>query len=152
MTSYSAGHPQLINEGVVPALVRLARVENAEIKQDVAAALCRLSCSVDLAYAMVDEGLVEALFWLTLEDLLSLTTSVFLRCSVVCRNVVMSDDALKRISPESARLSKVFARLSSLDDSDLLSNVAMVFLKITSCKECMLAFHKGRRRACLTTV
>lgn len=129
--------------GVLPALVRLAKVENAEIKQDVAATLCRLSTSTELAFDIVDEGIAEALFWLTLEDLLSVTKSVFLRCSVVCRNVVTCDDALKRISNESSRISKVLARLSCSGEPDLLSNVAMVCLRITGTQESMLAFHRG---------
>lgn len=143
MSSFTQGHPQLMKAGVLPALVRLAKVENAEIKQDVATALCRLSASVELAFDMVDGGIAEALFWLTLEDLLSVTKSVFLRCSVVCRNVVTSDDALKRISSDSSRISKVLARLSCSSDPYLLSNVAMVFLRITGTQDSMLAFHKG---------
>ncbi|CAB1104642.1 unnamed protein product [Ectocarpus sp. CCAP 1310/34] len=142
MSSYAQGHPQMMKEDVLPALVRLAKVENAEIKQDVATALCRLSASVELAFDMVDEGLPEALYWLTLEDLLGLNKSVFLRCSVVCCNVVVSDDALRRVSGESARFSKVLQRLSDTRDSELLLNVAMVCLRITGLRESMLAFHK----------
>lgn len=143
MSSFTPGHPQMMKEEMLPALVRLAKVENAEIKQDVATALCRLSSSVELAFDMVDEGLPEALYWLTLEDLLGLNKSVSLRCSVICRNVVISDDALRRVSSDSARFSKVLERLSSLSDPDLLSNVAMVCLRITGMRESMLAFHKG---------
>ncbi|CAM9140790.1 unnamed protein product [Ectocarpus sp. 6 AP-2014] len=142
MSSYAQGHPQMMKEDVLPALVRLAKVENAEIKQDVATALCRLSASVELAFDMVDEGLPEALYWLTLEDLLGLNKSVLLRCSVVCCNVVLSDDALRRVSGESARFSKVLQRLSDTSDSELLLNVAMVCLRITGLRESMLAFHK----------
>lgn len=143
MSSYAQGHPQMMKEDVLPALVRLAKVENAEIKQDVATALCRLSASVELAFDMVDEGLPEALYWLTLEDLLGLNKSVLLRCSVVCCNVVLSDDALRRVCGESARFSKVLQRLSDTSDSELLLNVAMVCLRITGLRESMLAFHKG---------
>lgn len=132
-----------MKEEMLPALVRLAKVENAEIKQDVAATLCRLSATVELAFDMIDEGLPEALYWLTLEDLLGLNKSVFLRCSVVCRNVVVSDDALRRLSSESARFSKVLERLSGTSDPELLVNVAMVCLRITGLRESMLAFHRG---------
>lgn len=133
----------MMKENVLPALVRLAKVENAEIKQDVATALCRLSTSVEFAFDMVDEGLPEALYWLTLEDLLGLNKSVYLRCSVVCRNVVISDDAVRRVSSESTRFSKVLERLSATDDPDLLQHVAMVCLRITGMRESMLAFHRG---------
>lgn len=143
MASFAWGHSQLMADGVLPALVRLARVENAEVKQDVATALCRLSASVELAFDMVDAGLIEALFWLTLEDLLGLTKSVLLRCSVVLRNVVLSNDALRRISSESARAFKVLERLSCSGDPGLLFNVATICLKITGMQESMLAFHKG---------
>lgn len=143
MSSFVPGHPQMMKEDVLPALVRLAKVENAEIKQDVAAALCRLSASVELAFDMVDEGLPEALYWLTLEDLLALNKSVLLRCSVVCRNAVLCDDALRRISSESSRFSKVLERLSCVGDPDLLLNVAMVCLRITGMRDSMLAFHRG---------
>lgn len=143
MSCFSPGHPQMMKEDMLPALVRLAKVENAEIKQDVATALCRLSASVELAFDMVDEGLPEALYWLTLEDLLSLNKSVLLRCSVVCRNVVVSDDALRRLASESARFSKVLQRLSVSSGPDLLLNVAMVYLRITGLREPMLAFHRG---------
>lgn len=132
-----------MTDGILSVLVRLAKVENAEIKQDVATALCRLSASVELALDIVDEGLAEALFWLTLEDLLGLTKSVLLRCSVVCRNVALCDNALKRISSESARMFKVLERLSSSGDPDLLPNVAIVCLRITGTQESMLAFHRG---------
>eukprot|EP00903_Cladosiphon_okamuranus_P011079 g10458.t1 len=142
MASFSPGHPQMMKEDMLPALVRLAKVENAEIKQDVAAALCRLSESVELAFDMIDEGLPDALYWLTLEDLLGLKKSVFLRCSVVCRNVVVSDDALRRLSSESSRFSKVLVRLSGTSDPELLLNVAMVCLRITGLRESMLAFHR----------
>lgn len=130
----------------MPALVRLSKAENAEIKQDVAVALCRLSSSVELAYDIADEGLADALLWLTLEDLLGLTKSVFLRCSIICRNVVTCDDALRRISTESSRMAKVFRRLSSSGDADILANVAMVCLRITGSEESMRAFHKGKRK------
>lgn len=146
MSFFSPGHPQMMKEDILPALVRLAKVENAEIKQDVAAALCRLSASVELAFDMIDEGLPEALYWLTLEDLLSLNKSVFVRCSVVCRNVVVSDDALRRLSSESSRFSKVLERLSGKSDPELLLNVAMVCLRITGLRESMLAFHRGGYR------
>lgn len=136
----------MMKEDLLPALVRLAKVENAEIKQDVATALCRLSVSVDLAFDIVDEGLPEALYWLTLEDLLGLHKSVFLRCSVVCRNVAISDDALMRVSSESTRFSKVLQRLSDSCDPELLLNVAMVYLRITGLRESMLAFHRGKSR------
>lgn len=139
----------MMKEDMLPALVRLAKVENAEIKQDVAAALCRLSASVELAFDMIDEGLPEALYWLTLEDLLGLNKSVFLRCSVVCRNVVVSDDALRRLSSESARFSKVLERLSGTSDPELLLNVAMVCLRITGLRESMLAFHRGGCQPCV---
>lgn len=143
MAAFTQGHSQFVTEGAVPALVRLAKVENAEIKQDVATALCRLSASLELALDMVDEGLAEALFWLTLEELLGLTKSVLLRCSVICRNVVLSDDALRRVSSESARVFKVLERLSSSGDADLLPNVAIVCLRITGMQDSMLAFYKG---------
>lgn len=143
MSSFTPGHLQMMKENLIPVLVRLAKVENAEIKQDVATALCRLSASVELAFDMVDEGLPEALYWLTLEDLLGLNKSVYLRCGVVCRNVVISDDALRRVSSESARFSKVLERLSASGDPDLLQHVAMVCLRITGVRESMLAFHKG---------
>lgn len=143
MTLFTQGHSQMMTDGVLPALVRLAKVENAEIKQDVATALCRLSASLELAFDIVDEGLAEALFWLTLEDLLGLTKSVFLRCSVVCRNVALCDNALKRISSESARIFKVMERLISSGDPELLPNIAIVCLRITGTPESMLAFHRG---------
>ena len=143
MSCFTPGHPQMMKEDLLPALVRLAKVENAEIKQDVATALCRLSASVELAFDMIDEGLPEALYWLTLEDLLGLNKSVFLRCSMVCRNVVLSDDALRRLSTESARFSKVLERLSGSSDAELLLNVAMVCLRVTGLRESMLAFHRG---------
>lgn len=143
MSCFSPGHPQMMKEHLLPALVRLSKVENAEIKQDVAGALCRLSTSVELAFDVVHEGLTDALYWLTLEDLLGLTKSVFLRCSVICRNMVLSDDALKRVSSESARFTKVLQRLSASNDCELLSNVAMVYLAITSLQESMLVFHGG---------
>ncbi|CAM9466039.1 unnamed protein product [Scytosiphon promiscuus] len=142
MSSFFPGHSQMMKEDVLPALVRLAKAENAEIKQDVATALSRLSASVELAFELVDEGLPEALYWLTLEDLLGLRKSVFLRCSMVCRNVVLSDDALARVSSESARFSKVLRRLSDTSDPELLFNVAMVCLRITGLRESMLAFHR----------
>lgn len=145
MASFVPGHPQMMKEEVLPALMRLAKVESAEIKQDVATALCRLSTTTEVAFDMVDEGLPEALYWLTLEDLLGLNKSVCLRCSVVCRNVVISDDALRRLSTESARFSKVLKRLSASSDTEPLSNVAMVCLRITGMRESMLAFHKGER-------
>lgn len=134
----------MMKENIVTTLVRLAKVENAEIKQDVATALCRLSSSLELGFDMVDEGVPEALYWLTLEDLLALNKSVYLRCSVICRNVVISDDALRRVSLDSSRFSKVLERLSSSSDPDLLSNVAMVCLRITGMRESMLAFHRGK--------
>lgn len=143
MSSYTPGHPQMMKEEALPALMRLAKVESAEIKQDVATALCRLSTTTEIAFDMVDDGLPEALYWLTLEDLLGLNKSVCLRCSVICRNVVISDDALRRVSTESARFSKVLKRLSASSDPELLSNVAMVCLRITGMRESMLAFHKG---------
>ncbi len=143
MSCFTPGHPQMMKEDLVPALVRLAKVEHAEIKQDVATALCRLSASVELSFYMIDEGLPEALYWLTLEDLLDLNKSVFLRCSMICRNVVLSDDALRRLSTESARFSKVLERLSRSSDPELLLNVAMVCLRITGLRESMLAFHRG---------
>lgn len=136
----------MMKEDTLPALVRLSKAENAEIKQDVATALCRLSASVELAFEMVDEGLPEALYWLTLENLLGLHKSVFLRCSVVCRNVVVSDDALARVSSESTRFSKVLQRLSDTPEPELLLNVAMVCFRITDLRESMLAFHRGARR------
>ena len=143
MSCFSPGHPQMMEEQLLPALVRLSKVENAEIKQDVAATLCRLSTSVELAYDVVHEGLTDVLYWLTLEDLLGLTKSVFLRCSVICRNIVLSDDALKRVSSESARFTKILQRLSASNDSEMLSNVAMVYLAITSLQESMLALDGG---------
>lgn len=143
MSSYYEGHSQMMDEGVVPALLRLAKVEHAEIKQDVVTALCRISTSTNITFDMINEGLAEALYWLTLEDLLSLNDSVHVRCSVVCRNLVISDDALKGVTSESGRLSRVLERLSNTHNSDVLLNVAMVYLRITGMREPMSAFCRG---------
>ncbi|CAM9171462.1 unnamed protein product, partial [Choristocarpus tenellus] len=134
MASHTLGHKQIISEGGMGALARLAKAENAQIKQDVATALCRLSGSKELALDMVDEELVAALFWLTLEDLLNLTESVLLRCSVVCRNVALNNDALTKISADGERFSKVLERLASTNNNEIQVNVSNVFLRITSCR------------------
>jgi hypothetical protein len=55
-----------------------------QVKQDVASALCRLSTQIDVYPLLAVHALelVEALFWLSLEDLLALTKSVLLRVSI----------------------------------------------------------------------
>ena len=53
------------------------------MKQDVASALCRLSAMSEIAEPLESQAaeLVDALFWLVLEDMLGLTKSVLLRVS-----------------------------------------------------------------------
>lgn len=143
LSHFRVGHSQLMSQGIMPALVRLAKNEDAEIKQDVASALCRLSMSPDLASDMVEEGLVEALYWLTLEDLLGLTKSVLLRSSVTCRNVVTSDEVVRKLAADSSRFTKVLDRLSTQGDFDLLVNVAVVYFRLTCLPDTIVAFHKG---------
>ncbi|CAM9314083.1 unnamed protein product, partial [Discosporangium mesarthrocarpum] len=143
MTAYVLGHKQLMLEGGMGAFVRLAKVENAEIKQDVATALSRLSCSRELAFEIADGELVDALFWLTLEDLLNLNQSVFLRCSVICRNVILNDDALTKMSGDGERLTKVLERLAHTKNNEIQFNVAMVFLRVTAFKHSLPMVAQG---------
>ncbi|KAG5178998.1 hypothetical protein JKP88DRAFT_280747 [Tribonema minus] len=86
---------EMAEEGLMTELSRLAKCETAEVKQDVASALCRLSTQEAMltqealltALAEHAAEVVEAMFWLTLEDLLGATRSVLLRMAIACRNM-----------------------------------------------------------------
>jgi len=97
---YSNGHVTIQDSKGVNILLRLSKLENAEIKVDVATALLNLStckfCSVP-----IEDGVIEAIYWLTLQDLLGLTKSVFERCVMTIRNLTTNEKTIGRVVLES---------------------------------------------------
>jgi hypothetical protein len=122
---------KIVDDGGVELLSRLARFESPEIKQDVATAICRLSTSQELGRELVRRGLVEILFWLTLEDLLSMTESVWLRAAIATRNVVCQEPALAAITADGTRFCRVLERLCMSHSPETQLHCAHIFLEIT---------------------
>jgi hypothetical protein len=93
---YSQGHVTIQDSKGANILLRLAKLENAEIKSDVSVALLNLSTCMFVTQ-LIDDGVVEAVFWLTLQDLLGLTKTVMERCSAIIRNLCTNEKGINRI-------------------------------------------------------
>ena len=100
----------MLNQGATATLLRLAKMEAASIKHDVATALCNLT-SCRLASPIVEEGVVEALFWITLQDCLGLTTHIMREASVAVRYLLQHPTLLPNVALED-KLLAVLVKLS----------------------------------------
>lgn len=91
ITRYPEGLPVIAAQGAMALCARLAKREEAHLKHDVATAVCNL-CGCKFAPAqIIDEGAVNALFWLTLQDCLNLTAPIFKECAVAVRYLAQHD-------------------------------------------------------------
>ncbi|CAM9350575.1 unnamed protein product, partial [Phaeothamnion confervicola] len=142
-TAVAAVRARMLADGAMAALVRLAKAEHTDIKLDVSAALCRLSVSPALAPSLADGGAVEAAYWLTLEDLLATTPSVFLRVAAALRNLSRSDAALRRMLDDGDRLCKALRQLAAFDHAGVRAHVAATLLRLTAFKPAHHIVGKG---------
>ena len=93
---YGGGHVTIQDSKGMNILLRLSKMENAELKSDVSIALLNLSTCM-FTTQLIEDGVIEAIFWLTLQDLLGLTKPVNERCSAVIRNLTGNSKSLGRV-------------------------------------------------------
>lgn len=97
---YSNGHVTIQDSKGGNILLRLSKLENAEIKADVSTAILNLS-TCNFVTQLIEDGVVEAIYWLTLQDLLGLTKTVYERCASIIRNLTANPKAVGRVVLES---------------------------------------------------
>ncbi|GMH76078.1 hypothetical protein TrST_g9441 [Triparma strigata] len=97
---YSDGHVTIQDSKGGNILLRLSKLENAEIKADVATAILNLS-TCRFVTQLIEDGVIEAIYWLTLQDLLGLTKTVYERCVAIVRNLTANPKAIGRVVLES---------------------------------------------------
>ena len=118
---YSQGHVAIQDSKGTNLLLRLSKLENAEIKSDASVALLNLS-TCTFVTQLIDDGVVEAIFWLTLQDLLGLTESVYERCSAVIRNLCTNERGINRVVLEN-KLMVVLKKMAVFEQNDEGSQV-----------------------------
>lgn len=111
LTWQSDGQPILASQGAMALCLRLAKNEQVILKHDVATAVCNL-CSCPFATAnIVEEGAINAIFWLTLQDCLNMTRPILRECAIAVRHLAQNDSLRPLICMED-NLLPVMVRLS----------------------------------------
>ena len=72
---------KMLNEHATLSLVKLAHLEDAQIKLDVATTICNLA-KCNFVTDIVQDGVIEAFFWLILQDALNKTKWIYLEVSI----------------------------------------------------------------------
>ena len=111
---YSNGHVSIQDSKGVNILLRLSKLENAEIKADVATALLNLS-TCKFVNQLIEDGVIEAIYWLTLQDLLNMTKPVYERCAGILRNLTTNEKAIGRVVLES-KIMMVLGKMVEFQD------------------------------------
>jgi len=120
--------PLIIVTNGLPLLLRLAKVENASIKLDVAQALLSLSrCGNELE--VVENGVMDMLFWLTLQDAMNLNTSIYQRVARTMKNLVLHHVARRKIVLED-KFMTVLRRCVSYSNGDVKFISAAIFYNL----------------------
>lgn len=114
---FADGHVTIQDSKGVNILLRLSKLENAVIKVDVATALLNLS-TCKFCSTLIEDGAIEAIYWLTLQDLLGLTKSVYERCVMTVRNLTTNEKAIGRVVLES-KIMPVLGKMSEFDDMSI---------------------------------
>ena len=130
LTWYTDGLPILASQGAMALCVRLAKHEQVVLKHDVATAVCNL-CGCHLAPAqIIEEGTVNALFWLTLQDCLNLTRPIFRECAIATRYLAQHDILRPLICMEDNLLPLLLrlARFMECEETRYHAAVAVYFI------------------------
>lgn len=112
LTWHTEGRPILASQGAMALCLRLAKNEQVFLKHDIATAVCNI-CSCPFATTkVVEEGAINAIFWLTLQDCLNMTRPIFRECAIAVRYLAQNDSLRPLICMED-NLLPVILRLSN---------------------------------------
>lgn len=119
-------HIQMINEGVIPAILTLSRTEKKEIIQDVARALANLSTNEHKQLAIYQQGAMSCLIHLRCHDDPICRRYITLAIQILTTNMGVCRAILKEQSIES------LLKLSTLPHIEFQRTSAVVMKSITS--------------------
>ena len=122
-----ASRPVLVQQGAMALCARFAKKEPADLKHDVATATCNLCACGAEPELLVEEGAVGALFWLTLQDLLSANAAVFGECATALRYLAQHPRVVPLLCDET-NLLPLITRLARFDESEAVRYDAAVVL------------------------
>eukprot|EP00617_Octactis_speculum_P016704 CAMPEP_0185747802 /NCGR_PEP_ID=MMETSP1174-20130828/6439_1 /TAXON_ID=35687 /ORGANISM="Dictyocha speculum, Strain CCMP1381" /LENGTH=564 /DNA_ID=CAMNT_0028423149 /DNA_START=165 /DNA_END=1856 /DNA_ORIENTATION=- len=105
----------VIEGGCMITLTRMAKLEDARIKHDVATSLVNL-CLCKFESVVVEDGALECCFWLTISDCLNLTTPIYLETSTAVRLLCAHSKLAGQVALEE-KLFSVLERLAAYGDS-----------------------------------
>jgi len=130
---YEDGHVLVQESKGANILLRLSKLENAEIKSDVSIALLNLS-TCKFVTQLIDDGVVEAVFWLTLQDLLGMDKIVYERCSAIIRNLCTNEKGINRVVLEN-KLMVVLKKMADYKDEIDIKYNACISLYNIACHQ-----------------
>jgi len=119
------------------------------IKLDAAHTLCNLTFS-RFRSAMVEESVIESLFWLVLEDCLQYNTHIFQRVSVVLRNLLMVGEPIKcKLIMEGKYLDVLF-KVTQYPEDEVQLNAAIACYHVANNKRTQSLVVKKGKSYCQT--
>lgn len=119
---------QMLTEGGMTSLLRLAKLEDAHMKHDVSTALANLA-SCQFVTNIIQEGAIEAAFWLTLQDCLMLNTPIYRETAVAVRYLAQHPKLGVDVALQE-KLLKVLTVLAFYPDSEIQMHCAVIFYYI----------------------
>ncbi|KAJ1446261.1 armadillo-type protein [Pelagophyceae sp. CCMP2097] len=115
----------LVWSGAMALCVKLAKREDPALKHCVATAVCNLCGTAGAPAAIVEDGAISALFWLSLQDCLGLTKSILRECAVALRHVAQAP-ALRAAACGDSNLVPLLLRLAHFGACDVVRHDAAV--------------------------
>jgi hypothetical protein len=118
---------KMLQEHAILSLVKLAHLEDAQLKHDVSTTICNLA-TCKFATDIVQDGVIEAFFWLILQDALAKTKPIFLEVSIALRYIAQNPRLIKYVATDEGRLISVLTKLAKFDESvEVQYNAAVIF-------------------------
>jgi len=131
-------HKKLLQDGIMPLLLKLSKLEIPELKLDLACSLFSMTMAPDTIRVLKWDS-VDILFWLTLHDCLGLQDAILRNVGRALRNFTTAAAEAKFIVKED-RFMAVLRALGKSNNEDVLWQAAGICYNIFHAEECRKSF------------
>jgi len=131
-------HRKLLQDGIMPLLLKLSKLEIPELKLDLACSLFSMTMVPDTIRVLKWDS-VDILFWLTLHDCLGMQDSILKNVGRAMRNFT-SVSAEARYIVKEDRFMAVLRALGKSNNEDVLWQAAGICYNILHAEECRKSF------------
>ena len=138
LSTESVGYvSKLLSDGIMPAILKMAKLEIPTIKYDIARAMYNMTIITEPLYTMkvLKWDSIDILFWLTLHDCLDLYDPIKQHCVRALRNFTLHKNEALLLCNED-RLVTIMKALIKTTHLDVLSQIAAFIYNLLAIDEC----------------